>query len=260
MLKSKEQLKKLPADSTDITNTDIFDYYTNRNTDVENWCLADYAALFKRINTTTHNNETVTLEREKPKIIRYVRYALIKDEAKYYREQCLLFLPWRNEVLDINNKNCKELYLQNLETIQINQRKYNIIADEDLNTVRPHGNLDNESDTSSDREQHHSVNLFEQGDIENCEHTKTNVPELNRYTSPQKLSREDLLNKLVRLNHKQSQIFMHILKQVKLEFPFYIYIGGSAGVGKTELIHALFQTITIHYDNLVGASPDTMKV
>ena len=48
-----------------------------------------------------------------PKVIRYVRYNQTKDPENYFREQLMLFMPWRNE-----QKTCLVL-LEHTELITI---------------------------------------------------------------------------------------------------------------------------------------------
>ena len=38
------------------------------------------------------------IARRNRKIIRYQRYSANNDEYNYYREQLMLFVPWRNEL------------------------------------------------------------------------------------------------------------------------------------------------------------------
>ena len=46
-------------------------------------------------------NGTKYKYRKVPKVIRYVRYNQTKDPENYYREQLMLFMPWRNEQKDL---------------------------------------------------------------------------------------------------------------------------------------------------------------
>ena len=41
------------------------------------------------------------VKRKKAKIIRYVRYHKDKDPEKHYREQLMLYIPWRKEHIDL---------------------------------------------------------------------------------------------------------------------------------------------------------------
>ena len=52
--------------------------------------------------SVTNGNFRIVL-RKKPKIIRYVKYNQKVDSENYFREQLLLFYPWRNEEKDLLN-------------------------------------------------------------------------------------------------------------------------------------------------------------
>ena len=41
-------------------------------------------------------------KRKVPRIIRYVKYNKKKDPENYFREQLMLFVPWRNEQKDLS--------------------------------------------------------------------------------------------------------------------------------------------------------------
>jgi hypothetical protein len=133
LLKSKRELQQLPTDSTDIYKKGVIDYYAERPESLEGICLAKFAAYYthsssikneQRVFTEKSNNnnedyddlsghetdeneqrvftETVN-KRSRAKIIRYVRYNVENDESNYYREQLMLFLPWRNEREEVVN-------------------------------------------------------------------------------------------------------------------------------------------------------------
>ena len=52
--------------------------------------------------SVTKGNIKIVL-RTKPKIIRYVKYSQKVDPENYFREQLMLFFPWRNEEVDLLN-------------------------------------------------------------------------------------------------------------------------------------------------------------
>ena len=41
--------------------------------------------------------------RRKPKVICFRRYNIVQDEVKFYREQLMLYFPWRNEYIESDN-------------------------------------------------------------------------------------------------------------------------------------------------------------
>lgn len=98
MKKSALELSKLDKDDTNITVPDIFDKYAARE-GMDDVCLANFAAT--KTARKLADGKIEYYDREKPRIIRYVRYSMDKDKANFFREQCLLFFPWRNEKADI---------------------------------------------------------------------------------------------------------------------------------------------------------------
>lgn len=132
MMKSKAELEQLDEDSTDIVVMNLMEKYAARE-GMDDVCLADFAAL-----KTGHKNKDGTFRyttRTKARIIRFVRYSYDKDKANFFREQCLLFFPWRNEKEDIELQNCADLYYHNKEQIEENQKKYVKISEERLEQI-----------------------------------------------------------------------------------------------------------------------------
>lgn len=127
MLKSKSHLEKLEGDSTDIFYQNIFEKYSKREKYLESICLAEFAASYKskkNIQMENKNNNfessdddndidngkdydgndieieessAVIQNNKKLKLIRYRNYKLTQDSYNYYREQILLYFPWREE-------------------------------------------------------------------------------------------------------------------------------------------------------------------
>lgn len=83
----------------------------------------------------------------------------------------------------------------------------------------------------------------------------------NRYFSPQKESRENMLKLLEGLNDGQRTFVMHIYKCFITETnpEMKIFLSGSAGVGKSRVIHTLYQLLTHHFDNQC-ARENTIKI
>lgn len=125
MMKSKADLKKMDVGDTNVTVPDIFEKYATRD-DLDEIFLADFVATKTERKLPSGKIEYKT--REKSRINRYVRYAMDEDKVIFFREQCLLFFPWRHEKQDIELKNCADLYYQNQELIKENQCKYVTIS------------------------------------------------------------------------------------------------------------------------------------
>ena len=90
------------------------------------------------------------VRRKKPKIIQSVRYHKDKDLENHYREQVMLYTPWRNESTDVIN-NCQtyqEQFEQIKDEILTNRCQYEYhseIVDKAMNDVNnaEYHNFDN---------------------------------------------------------------------------------------------------------------------
>lgn len=84
---------------------------------------------------------------------------------------------------------------------------------------------------------------------------------VNRYTIPKISEYDELCAKMQKLNYKQRQIVMHVLHYFKTSrTPFNIYLAGSAGVGKSTVIDAVFNVVNHYFSKTPGNNPDTLKV
>ncbi|XP_031637004.1 uncharacterized protein LOC116349612 [Contarinia nasturtii] len=261
MLKSKKQLKAMNADDSNCTVPDAFDRYERRqgNDDV---CLADFVAAYKEV---TQNDGSIKMVlRQQPKVIRYVRYSHKQDPTNFFREQCLLFLPWRSEQTDIEGQNYQQFYEQNRNIIRENQKRYVTISDEEIdelfkNVVPGDDDFDEDDEYNMEyiNEQDEPVDILAQGGLVKPKSKETS----NRYFCPQKFPKNEILPMLEVLNSKQRLFVMEILKRLKCEYtPFNIFLSGAAGVGKSTVINAIYQLASHHFDNIHGINPDSLKV
>ena len=131
ILKSKPILQGMPHDSEAILKPGLVEHYIQRPNQLENVCMAEFAAMYDSQSNTkflkiNHEFEDGNSDQEdiplldnpslfslkdsgyirlrrKPKVIRFRRYNIIQDEVNFYREQLMLYLPWRNEYIDFDN-------------------------------------------------------------------------------------------------------------------------------------------------------------
>jgi hypothetical protein len=124
--KSSELLKQLDPASTDVYAAGRTDHYNQRPRDLENLCLADFAAYYTyssrqgKVNEQKENDDEdaepaeenvrrmplldssgYVSNRAKAKIIRHRRCNELQDSANYYREHLMLYIPWREEENEI---------------------------------------------------------------------------------------------------------------------------------------------------------------
>lgn len=227
------------------------------------------------------NNAGKIKERRRPKVIRYCRFNIEENPQEYFREMIMLFLPWRNELEDIEQANHEEIYRHNLDEIQKNFKLFNKI-DLDLSAIyrevqeeRDAEEYEIENEPSNRQQQEieeeenqvHAVNYFDYDDtiikpnimIEMGEEA-AGVDEVKRYKVPDQLNKQDYLNLCDSLNEKQHAYLMHLINCFKQkDIPIHHYISGSAGVGKSRLIEAINQSIIRLYRTEAG-SADNFEV
>lgn len=270
MLKLKKDLEQLDPDSKDVFMTNIFSKYSNRSAFKENLCLADFVAFYSNNRAITEDEnddgdvDAVRVEqRRKARVIRYRRYELQKDESNYYREQILLFLPWRNEP-EIENCNCKDIYTNNLQEIQNNRAKYVTIVDEVFDKALEDAQKAKENQDNSEIEKFENDKLspLEKVDImQQAGQEVYKTGNMCRHTCPSRVSTEDLHGILRELNVKQKQFVIYLLHCFKAgKMPINIFLSGSAGVGKSTVIRAIYQLITHYFDTQPGANKNDIVV
>ncbi|KAJ8676999.1 hypothetical protein QAD02_012786 [Eretmocerus hayati] len=149
MLKTSKDIKKLDDDSEEIYYENIFQNYEKRNKALDDCCLAEYVTEHKITKSKPFCELYDTIEegfqdsrRKKPKILRYRRYRLHEDPVNYYREQVLLFFPWRKEFEDIESKDCEVSINRNKDTIRKNSSRYCTIQDDELEDFEKKVRLD----------------------------------------------------------------------------------------------------------------------
>ena len=116
ILKSKKKLEKLDDDDQDIYENSIHDYYASRPDNMENICLAEFAANYTRRSQSQYQEESTKNikrsdslsiilkndlgkmnKRSYPFVIRYHFVSKDKDSEMYYHRLLLLYYPWRKE-------------------------------------------------------------------------------------------------------------------------------------------------------------------
>lgn len=250
MLKNKKSLKELSDDSEDIFESSVFDHYAQRDVAMENLCLADFATKCKdnvrRLKTIYKGSSFHRNFRDNKKILKYCRFK--EEDENYYREQILLFMPWRNEIEQIEQVNHKEVYFANRTSIETKKREFNLITQAEMDAIEESLNKNNSEfdemlDEISDDEEFRDYDLFQKK--KNPE-IKTNSSKAFKWTKPDPVSDETLNEMMLKLNSEQREIVMHVLHcfKTKTNLPLRIFLTGPAGTGKSRLIKVLYHLIT----------------
>ena len=308
ILKSKPILMCMEQDSVDILQSGLIEHYMQRPDELEETCLAKFAAWYefqssKRMCKTNPDFEEENIEdegaslvdnprifplkdtgfiriRRKAKVIRFRRYNIIQDEVNFYREQLMLFVPWRIDTNDTDTIDYKSMYASHVNLITQNRELFesrdqssideaiNILEDLDPDEINFDGIaieeiMKNEGavvieDTDFLVDNPGNDNPWTV-DPNADSGTKPvggffNVPNLN--------SDEEFLQMCRCLNNVQRTIFLHTLHCFKTmkQLPMFLYIGGGAGVGKSTVIRVLHEGLVRYMNSLPGTKPDAIKV
>ena len=269
---------KLPEKVDDINDDDSF---VNSSEDETDDCLDDSKSqssdlLFKAKNGTKYKTRKV------PKIIRYVKYNKKKDPENYFREQLMLFVPWRNEQKDllgsfdtyeahynfvqislIPKRNEYEHHAEKLELA----RQMMEAEERDFDQIAPNAEQENreaEEETPGESEKFVCFNpsrVVEQRhyDIGIELQSTCSVPPVE--TSAILLPEEEYLQLLRSLNLRQREFFNHIVHWIKCkDEPVYAFLTGGAGVGKSVVIRALYQSLYRILNLKEGENPDDKRI
>lgn len=320
LLKPLDVLSELPESSTDIQSDNALKRYQRRPNALKNICLADFVSQFDVISEKKNEgnqnkdgdlpederneededmlaeqdetvdslqmeyhmrNGTILRKRKTNKIIRYVRFNKDQDPENFYREQLMLFYPWRNETKDLqgNYGTYEEHYKRKVEIINANKLKYEV--DEGIIDIveKNMTDCDEEFHVIAAEVQHNEeVDQYEKTDDENIFHGCFNPKDIGLDydigldlgitrkqisicdTPVNSLSHNDYMNLVRTLNEKQKIFFYHVLHKMKMnEGPIYCFLTGGAGVGKSIVTTAIYQAVTRYFAKKIHENPDDVK-
>ena len=317
LLKQKYQLEELSPDSTDIHHKNIFERYAKRPKQLERWCLADYASqlevkypeketpeVLEEVNdddvqssgdeesdekefsehktVVTLKNGIVIRRRSHALVIRYVHYSAKTDPENHYREKLLLFMPWRDERVDLlNGKTSYKTHYEEkrfMVDMKVKQYEKNMAeieqamqtAEEDFqqyDELAPNAQEANALDEAEGQEE--SVEYVHFNPDRPVEQRHYDIgAEIGVATSTacvechsERIPDDQYLEIMRTLNFKQREFFNHVLHWLKTkDEPIYAFLSGGAGVGKSVLIKALYQALHRHLHSAEGEDPDDVRI
>ena len=197
-------------------------------------------------------------KRSRPRIIRSVCFNKEVDSEKHYRELIMLFTAWRNEETDfIGICSSYQDYFSQVKHLIDEQMKQYAICGEDLNEIENQISNMDDNDDNYDLIAPGAQNIERQDESVGAQDLHPDFNENYDLSSdvgiPSTASNREqlILNELEdhdyrqmvqKLNKQQKEFFFHILHLIKTtDKPFYCFLSGGAGVGKSHLTKALYQ-------------------
>ena len=216
-------------------------------------------------------------KRSKARIIRSVWYNCEKDPEKHYRELIMLFTSWRNEDTDLlaNCSSYQERFINVKDSIN-KQMKLYAVCSEDLDKIHEHLIHLDEGNDHFDSIAPFTQNREYQDEAEGLQdlHPDLNenydlsedvgIPSAIETSEPlilNELQDQEYRQLVQTLNQKQKEFFYHILHIVKTsDKPFYYFLSGGAGVGKSHLVKCLYQAALKYYNSRAGEDFNDVKI
>ncbi|XP_060603693.1 uncharacterized protein LOC132756597 [Ruditapes philippinarum] len=220
--------------------------------------------------------------RRNSKIIRYVRFNKKTDEENYYREKLLLFYPWRNEEKDllghfatykeqyesvqnaVNEKcACYEHHVDELELARnMAEAEYNAYDE-----IAP-GTQEEEAETAEEEPVESETFIYfnpdrvsEQREYDIGIEIGCSISSAQISSNENMLPDEEYRALLRSLNSKQKEFYNHVVHWIKTkDAPLYTFLSGGAGVGKSVVIRALYQTLYRMLNLKEGENTDDIRV
>ena len=213
-------------------------------------------------------------KRTKARIIRSCWFNKEKEPEKHYRELIMLFTPWRNEETDIIGicSSYKERYMLLSDVISKQMEQY-AVCNQDFNEMEQEmSSVEDSYDSIAPATQ--SVELQDEAEGNTDLHPDFNenynfaddigIPSIDSNSEPlilNELEDNEYRHLVQMLNKKQKEFFYHILHLIKTtEEPFYCFLSGGAGVGKSHLTKALYQAALKYYNTRAGVDFTEIKV
>ncbi|KAK3933221.1 ATP-dependent DNA helicase PIF4 [Frankliniella fusca] len=261
--KGKKELEKIcemDPNSTDIQETGMIEHYIERPDILESTCLADFAALYKYSKTHPHKKNVSTDETEIDLEINDDEIIAEKncdDESNkkvvYELKNNSGFLTKRNKRLVIQFRNYKEGELwklsvfDNIEVDLLEEDEEN----EEESTVAPQFKILDLNETPSDF----------QLEIPHTEKIITTAESM-RFPLPNILPESEFLSLIKSLNKKQRKCLLSLTNLVKTNpsEPFYHFLSGGAGVGKSTLINAIKQVLERFWIHQPSNKPEDINI
>ncbi|CAC5391861.1 unnamed protein product [Mytilus coruscus] len=234
-----------------------------------------------KINITLKNGIRI-YQRKTPKVIRYVKYNYKTDSENFYRERLMLFYPWRNEVSDLQcgHETYEKMYLTVSRLLEKKAKQYEGKVIDLEKAIEEAENDSNENDQIAPATQQVEMEDAEIGPTESEQYVHFNpdrptehrlydmsrevgiearTVELTNHAN--RISESDYFALIRSLNKKQWEFFQHVVTWVKTKHePFYTFLTGGAGCGKSVVVRAIFQALHRHLCSTEGEDPDDIRI
>ncbi|XP_065356189.1 uncharacterized protein LOC135950582 [Calliphora vicina] len=305
ILKPRSELQDLPEDSTNVFQNNILDHYIQRPDIINDVCLAYFAAYYtysKKLRRNTRfqeeeddyqeedininevgiplqlkNNSGYIYKRRNAAIIRFPKFSVEITREEYFRNLIMLYLPWRDEQIEVLNNNNEQTCSTHKNIIESNRILFERLKEGELDEILQRFHQEANEDMLGDNlattqilddefralavpgvDENINILNITGGNRRNDD--DENTTDIRIIRLPPLINRNDLLASVRTLNVKQREYLHHLLRNVVDNIKFCEFISGGAGVGKSRLIKTIYQSVTQRFNSVPGSNPDLVKV
>ncbi|XP_060603886.1 uncharacterized protein LOC132756767 [Ruditapes philippinarum] len=224
---------------------------------------------------------TCVRKRKRQKVIYTHVASITQDKEEFFRQKLMLYSPWRNEEDLLQYFSTHEgSYNAKRDEIILNEKQYeNCSVDDSLEVLEYNynsvininseiqfqeavdvNNGNNESLVTECFDASQRANSFIDYDI--GEDIGIQPRSQGSEVMPfNEVSDDAYLQQVRSLNHEQKQFFYHILSKIKKQsLPFYTFLSGGAGVGKSVVTRCLYQGLMKYLNHKRNEIPDAVKL
>lgn len=256
--KSTMVAENLAGTSTDIWSKSKIQKYEERPTSLEDVTLAQYSAWFTStirtnaasdvyldVSDENEEEERICKRRKIAKILRYRNYDKT-DVTNHMREMVTLHVPFRNELIDIIDR---DKYLQTFESNkhEIIERRREFEQSSDVDAIRDAIlSLNEGAEDSAVPEQNINHALPTHTDLApNDDDLAVNTSSISAIRPRSNvLSKEEYCTLLRKTNAEQRELILEVIHRLHEpnREPIQIFLTGPAGCGKTFTLKVLMET------------------
>ena len=208
------------------------------------------------------------------------------DSEEHFREKVMLYTHWRDDELDLKGEfeSYEESY--HAKSREINSNKFHYVKTEDTFYDNITGNIEEGQLHARIHPEAHQLDLidadepptqaaefgcFDPGLVANdhndydiggdLEISRSHIHVCDVRLPQREMDNDQYLQSVRVLNQEQKRFFYHILNKVKTKsLPFFTFLSGGAGCGKSVLIRAISQALIKYFNHLHDENPDTLKL
>ncbi|XP_065091680.1 uncharacterized protein LOC135712664 isoform X2 [Ochlerotatus camptorhynchus] len=249
-IKSRKRTKQmdeegLEDDSTDVWTLNMIQRYESR-VGMDEVCLADFAAHY------TEERSTMNLykPRSLPRVLRWCSYNM-SELVEYKREMVLLFLPFRNEVCDILDRNkFLKLYEDNETAILAKHKEYDceMNLDQVVEEYLRLSSVDDEQTEVASKKRDEFVRIISMEPNDDDIHNLPTGP-LAAVVKQRSnvMSKQEYCEMVRATNAEQRDLILQVIHSLHTfddnSKPLQIFFTGPAGCGKTFTLRILMETV-----------------